>query len=170
MYNLNRWHCFKRFMHKKFPNKIATKNLAQISRWQLEYLQNWSILALQIFFSSIVLIKTITGKNPRTYLCLPSEIIFFTTFPIIKPLFCAKIFCPIIDPQNTTVPWNTLPVENLIICYDSSKVDFDLRDEILGIFAWVNKQSCFLRDDNTAIELRLRTVTKKTLWQGKIYL
>ena len=55
------------------------------------------------FFSSIVLIKTITGKNPRTYLCLPSEIIIFTIFPIIKPLFCAKIFCPIIDPQNTTV-------------------------------------------------------------------
>ena len=90
-------------MHNKFPNKIATKKLAQISKWQLEYVQNWSILALQIFFSSIVLIKTITGKNPRTYLCLPSEIIIFTTFPIIKHLFCAKIFCPIIDPQNTTV-------------------------------------------------------------------
>ena len=90
-------------MHKKLPNEIATKNLAQISRWQLEYLQNWSILALQIFFSSIVFLRNITGKSPTTYLCLPSEIIIFATLFSIKPLFCAKIFCPIIDPQNTTV-------------------------------------------------------------------
>ena len=56
-------------MHNKFPNKIATKQLAQISKWQLEYVQSWSILAHKNFFSSIVLLKTITGKNPRTNLC-----------------------------------------------------------------------------------------------------
>ena len=44
------------------------------------------------FFSSIVLIKTITGKNPRTYLSLPSEIIFFYNFSYYKtPVLCKNL-------------------------------------------------------------------------------
>ena len=35
---LNKCHYFKRFLHNKFPNRIATKILAQISMWQLDFL------------------------------------------------------------------------------------------------------------------------------------
>ena len=54
--DLNKCNLFKRFFHKIFPNKKATKNLAQITKWQLKYLQKWSKVVLKILFSCIVLL------------------------------------------------------------------------------------------------------------------
>ena len=83
------------------------------------------------FFSSIVLIKTITGKNTKTYLCLPSEIIIFIIFPIMKPLLCAKIFYPIIDPQSTTVLGNIcflsfFPLLSYVIMAQRKQISIEL--------------------------------------------
>ena len=44
---------FNRFFHKIFPNKKATKNLAQITKWQLKYLHKWSKVVLKIFFPAL---------------------------------------------------------------------------------------------------------------------
>ena len=60
---LNKCHYFKRFLHNKFPNKIATKILAQISMWQLNFLMkltkddkklNWSCSFLPKSMPSII--------------------------------------------------------------------------------------------------------------------
>ena len=47
---LRKCHWFRRFLHNKSPNEIATKKLAQISIWQLKYLQKRSKVALKKFF------------------------------------------------------------------------------------------------------------------------
>ena len=60
---LNKCHYFKRFLHNKFPNKIATKILAQIFMWQLDFFMkltkddkklNWSCTFLPKSMLSII--------------------------------------------------------------------------------------------------------------------
>ena len=63
--SLNKCNLFNIIFHKIFPNKKATKNLAQITKWQLEYLQKWLKVALKKFFLPMNYLKIPLEKIPE---------------------------------------------------------------------------------------------------------
>ena len=54
---------------------------------------------------TLIYLKASFATTAKTYQSLPSEFIFFSSFTMVKPGFCAKISSQISDPQKTTVPW-----------------------------------------------------------------
>ena len=64
---------------------------------------------------TLIYLKASFATTAKTYQSLPSEFIFFSSFTMVKPGFCAKISSQISDPPKTTVYWfqryKTLPFE-----------------------------------------------------------
>ena len=54
---------------------------------------------------TLIYLKASFATTAKTYQSLPSEFIFFSSFTMVKPGFCAKISSQISDPQKTTVIW-----------------------------------------------------------------
>ena len=52
---------------------------------------------------TLIYLKASFATTAKTYQSLPSEFIFFSSFTMVKPGFCAKISSQISDPQKTTV-------------------------------------------------------------------
>ena len=55
---------------------------------------------------TLIYLKASFATTAKTYQSLPSEFIFFSSFSLIKPGFCAKISSQISDPQKTTVQYS----------------------------------------------------------------
>ena len=52
---------------------------------------------------TLIYLKASFATTAKTYQSLPSEFIFFSSFTMVKPGFCAKISSQIPDPPKTTV-------------------------------------------------------------------
>ena len=52
---------------------------------------------------TLIYLKASFATTAKTYQSLPSEFIFFSSFTMVKPGFCAKISSQISDPQKATV-------------------------------------------------------------------
>ena len=57
---------------------------------------------------TLIYLKASFATTAKTYQSLPSEFIFFSSFTMVKPGFCAKISSQISDPQKTTVVFRDL--------------------------------------------------------------
>ena len=57
---------------------------------------------------TLIYLKASFATTAKTYQSLPSEFIFFSSFTMVKPGFCAKISSQISDPQKTTVHFITV--------------------------------------------------------------
>ena len=62
--------------------------------------QYWS---MNLIDPTLIYLKASFATTAKTYQSLPSEFIFFSSFAMVKPGFCAKISSQISDPQKTTV-------------------------------------------------------------------
>ena len=62
--------------------------------------QYWS---MNLIDPTLIYLKASFATTAKTYQSLPSEFIFFSSFTMVKPGFCAKISSQISDPQKTTV-------------------------------------------------------------------
>ena len=67
---LNKCHYLKRFLRKIFPNKIATKELAQIFMWQLDFLMKLTKDDKKLNWSCTVLPKSMLSIKYRSWTLL----------------------------------------------------------------------------------------------------
>ena len=71
---------------------------------------------------TLIYLKASFATTAKTYQSLPSEFIFFSSFTMVKPGFCAKISSQISDPQKTTVQYAKI----CLLLYNKPNLDLVL--------------------------------------------
>ena len=71
---------------------------------------------------TLIYLKASFATTAKTYQSLPSEFIFFSSFTMVKPGFCAKLSSQISDPQKTTVQYAKI----CLLLYNKPNLDLVL--------------------------------------------
>ncbi len=76
---------------------------------------------------TLIYLKASFATTAKTYQSLPSEFIFFSSFTMVKPGFCAKISSQISDPRKTTVHWLNFPGPKKVQNVSVQLIIFEIR-------------------------------------------